>query len=239
MSSSNSYQLPPEFLLEPIRTIPYDLEKYLLLYVQTSNSAGITDTLNALSDYILSISGRNLSAIRSRITELTSVLSRVFIETGIPCEHIRYLLILTRELPSLTTAADLYNTVAQLQAYFEARLHTLPQLRCGNLATCRVQGYIARNYASRISLEEAAGYVHLNPSYFSSLFKQGSGISFKQFLNIYRIEMSKRLLHTTGDSILDIAIATGFEDQSYYTKTFRRLTGTSPAKFRYEKPLNL
>ena len=64
-------------------------------------------------------------------------------------------------------------------------------------------------------------HVHLNPAYFSSLFKQATGSSFKEYLNMVRNEESKRLLINTDYSIIDIALATGFEDQSYFSKVFK------------------
>lgn len=93
--------------------------------------------------------------------------------------------------------------------------------------------FITENYAYRITLSDVASEAHLNPAYFSSLFKQSTGISFKEYLNLVRIEESKRLLITTEFSIIDIAIGIGFEDQSYFSKVFKKYTGVTPKQFRY------
>ncbi len=93
--------------------------------------------------------------------------------------------------------------------------------------------FITENYAYRITLSDVASEAHLNPSYFSSLFKQSTGISFKEYLNLVRIEESKRLLAITEFSIIDIAIGIGFEDQSYFSKVFKKYTGLTPKQFRY------
>lgn len=81
--------------------------------------------------------------------------------------------------------------------------------------------YISRNFATNISLEDVAKYVHLNSAYFSTLFKQSTGSSFKEYLNMVRVEESKRLLSNTNYSLIDIAVSTGFEDQSYFAKVFK------------------
>ena len=47
-----------------------------------------------------------------------------------------------------------------------------------------------------------------------------------------RVEESKRLLSNTDYSLIDIAVATGFEDQSYFTKVFKKYTGLTPKQFR-------
>ena len=74
--------------------------------------------------------------------------------------------------------------------------------------------------------------MELNPSYFSTLFKQSCGSSFKEYLNSIRIEESKKLLAATDRSILDIALSIGFEDQSYFTKVFKKYTGLTPKQYR-------
>lgn len=92
--------------------------------------------------------------------------------------------------------------------------------------------YISEHYDQPLTLKETADHVKLNPSYFSALFKQCSGSTFKEFLNYIRIEESKKYLINTNYSIIDIAIATGFEDQSYFTKVFKKYTGMTPRQYR-------
>ena len=92
--------------------------------------------------------------------------------------------------------------------------------------------YISKNYSKNLTLEEVANDVHLNPAYFSTVFKQSCGSSFKEYLNMVRIEESKRLLANTDYSVIDIAIAVGFEDQSYFSKVFKKYTGLTPKQYR-------
>ena len=92
--------------------------------------------------------------------------------------------------------------------------------------------YISEHFSNPLTLEEVAAYVHLHPSYFSTLFKSSTGSSFKEYLNMVRIEESKRLLSNTDYSIIDIAVAVGFEDQSYFSKVFKKYTGLTPKQFR-------
>ena len=93
-------------------------------------------------------------------------------------------------------------------------------------------GYIYEHFNTPLTLEETAASVHLHPSYFSSLFKQSTGSSFKEYLNMVRIEESKRLLSNTDYSIIDVAVAVGFEDQSYFSKVFKKYTGLTPKQYR-------
>ena len=92
--------------------------------------------------------------------------------------------------------------------------------------------YIHQNYTSNISLALVAGQVHLNATYFSTLFKKETGVSFTHYINDMRINGAKHLLSSTNGSILEVAIATGFEDQSYFCKVFKRATGITPGQYR-------
>ena len=92
--------------------------------------------------------------------------------------------------------------------------------------------YISHNFSGELTLEEVADHVHLNPAYFSSLFKQSTGSSFKEYLNMVRIEESKRLLANTDYSVIDIAVASGFGDQSYFSRVFKKYTGLTPRQYR-------
>ena len=102
----------------------------------------------------------------------------------------------------------------------------------GNEIIKKAIRYISQNFSRNLTLDEVADHVHLNPAYFSTLFKQSIGSSFKEYLNMVRIEESKRLLSNTDYSIIDISLATGFEDQSYFSKVFKKYTGLTPKQYR-------
>lgn len=225
--------IPQVYLIAPIRTIAYDLEKYLLLHVESSNPQGITDTLHHLTEYVGQADRTNLPDIRSRLCEQCSVLIRICIENGISVSDMEALCRLSSSADQLFDAGSLHRLSRQLNSSFLQLCASLPQLRAGTVTVCKTKGYIARNYASRITLEEIAGYVHLNATYFSSVFKKHSGTSFLQYLNRYRIQRSRQLLKTTHFPIIDIAISSGFDDQSHFTKTFKKYAGVTPAYYRY------
>lgn len=92
--------------------------------------------------------------------------------------------------------------------------------------------YISQTFADNLTLEDVASHVHLNPAYFSTLFKQSTGSSFKEYLNMVRIEESKRLLINPEYSIIDVSMAVGFMDQSYFSKVFKKYTGLTPKQYR-------
>lgn len=101
-----------------------------------------------------------------------------------------------------------------------------------NKAVKQAMNYIDINYGLPITLEDVAAQIHLNASYFSKKFKAVSGVSFKEYLNIVRINNSEKLLLETSKSITDIALLCGYSSSNYFGDAFSHLNGISPSQFR-------
>ncbi|MDQ0877061.1 YesN/AraC family two-component response regulator [Paenibacillus sp. V4I3] len=96
----------------------------------------------------------------------------------------------------------------------------------------QVQQFIGLNLSRDISLTDAAALVHLNPSYLSQLFKQQTGGKFVDYVIEMRMEEAKKLLIKTSLRVSEIAERLGYGDISYFSSTFKKLTGCSPLEYR-------
>lgn len=103
---------------------------------------------------------------------------------------------------------------------------------CYSLNVKRAMNYIQAHYKEDITLDKVISHLNLNKSYFCTLFKRETGVTFTQYVNLIRIEKSKRQLLKDNKSVLDIALSVGFTNQNYYTITFKRLTNMTPMEFR-------
>lgn len=92
--------------------------------------------------------------------------------------------------------------------------------------------YINKNYQEPLSLTDMCDYLDLNMCYFCTLFKSETGTTFNQYVNKVRIEASMKLLVQTDDSIIDIAMSVGFNNQSYFTLTFKKFAAMAPSLYR-------
>ena len=212
---------------------PYELEKELLSKVKLGDSQGANAILNDLLGYVLFSKGTSLDSVKPRALELCSLLSRTAIEGGAPAESM--LALNGQFLKNLQQVSSLEGMCHILQEVVEAFSesmfsHNLPPKN--NDIVKKAMLYISEKFNTPLTLEDVSAYVHLHPSYFSTVFKNSTGLSFKEYLNKVRIEESKILLLNTDFSIIDIAIAVGFEDQSYFSKVFKKYTGTTPKQFR-------
>lgn len=92
--------------------------------------------------------------------------------------------------------------------------------------------HIEANYASRISLPEAAAITGLSKPQFHAVFKKATGTSLVAYLTQVRLAQAARRLKETDGSIAEIASQAGFADQSYFDRRFRQHFGRSPLQFR-------
>lgn len=214
------------------RSYPYEKEKALVTKLKTGDTATAKSLLNDLLGYVFFAEGSNLQIVKSRAMELSSLLSRAAIEGGATSDSVlRVNNQFLKDLQSIQSLDDLcYRLQENIDVFTECMFDYIPSR--GNEIIKRAIRYISGNYSQNLTLEDLAEHVNLNPSYFSSLFKQSTGSSFREYLNMVRIEESKRLLANTDYSIIDISLAVGFEDQSYFSKVFKKYTGLTPKQFR-------
>ena len=94
--------------------------------------------------------------------------------------------------------------------------------------------YINRNIKDSPTLREVAEVVHLNPSYFSVLFREQTNITFSEFIMRKKIQEAKKLLLKTSLSVDEVAESIGYQSSKYFIKMFKTYEGVTPGKYRKE-----
>lgn len=209
----------------------YEKENALLAKVRTGSVQDAKALLNDLLGYVFFTEGGKVEAVRMRAIELTTLLSRVAMDGGARVDSIyelngKFLSLLSRG-ESIDDLCYLLQDV--VESFMSAMFN---QLDKGNPYIRRALGYMSERYSEAMTLEDVAREVGLSTSYFSALFHQVVGVSFREHLCRIRVEESKQLLLSTDYSLTDIALAVGFADQSYFCKVFKRIVGLTPGKFR-------
>ena len=92
--------------------------------------------------------------------------------------------------------------------------------------------YIANNLNKNFSRKDVADSVYLNEEYFSRLFKQHTGLTFKEYIAVERMKEAKKLLRESKLSISIIASKIGYDNFSYFSKIFKKATGKTPQEYR-------
>lgn len=95
-----------------------------------------------------------------------------------------------------------------------------------------VLDYIDLNLSNAVTLDEMAEVLHLHPHYFSNLFKEIMLVPPMTYMRRRRIEKAQQLLLATKDSVKSIAWAVGYEDEFYFSRTFKNTVGVAPNDYR-------
>lgn len=103
----------------------------------------------------------------------------------------------------------------------------------GDLARLAPVFQLIQQYpAEPLTLHRMAATVHLQPTYFSLIFKRVTGMPPHRYLAAYRLQQVRNRLISTRDPIGKIALATGYNDAFYLARVFRRAEGMSPSAYR-------
>lgn len=94
-------------------------------------------------------------------------------------------------------------------------------------------GYIQDHYhQSGLSIVDISRFLEMSPSYLSKTFKHEIGETFTEFLTKLRMNKALQLLDDTNLKIYEIAQAVGYNDQTHFSKAFKKQFGVSPSDFR-------
>lgn len=94
----------------------------------------------------------------------------------------------------------------------------------------KVLDYMEANYSSPVTLEQLSASVNMSPKYFCRFFYQMTHKTPIDYLNYQRIEHASYQLATTDASVTEVAYNCGFNDLSYFIKTYKKYKGITPGK---------
>ena len=97
----------------------------------------------------------------------------------------------------------------------------------------RVREYIEAHLEQTISIEALAGIVGLSKYHFARAFKQSEGLTPHDYLLQCRVRRAQELLANTDLPLSEIALASGFSDQSHCARRFRERVGVTPSSYRW------
>ena len=214
---------------------PVKTEKQFIAAVAGADREEASRLLNELLGYVFFSTGGNFARIKTRAYEIIVLISRAAVDGGAEIAHVmemneRYFQEI-QQIDSIETLCFWLTNV--LEAYLE-NVFLFSEVRHYDVIHKAV-AYIRAHLTERITLEEVASRVFLTPSYLSRMFKREMGSNFSVYVNRLRVDKSIPLLMQENVRLVDVAQMVGFEDQSYFTKVFKRITGVTPSQFRASK----
>lgn len=213
---------------------PVEIETELCVAIEEGDTFRAREQLNLLLGHIFFGANGNLETIKARVSELLVVISRSAIKGGADASQIFLM------NKNYFEEIKRFDSIEKLSIWLSSVLSRLMRyvFELGSVkhsdVISKIITFIHRNYMRRITLDDIANHVYLSRSYVSKLFKEEMGCPLMSYINRVRVQKSKALL-ARDMSLTVVAYNVGFEDQSYYTKVFKRLTGYSPGQYKMKK----
>jgi two-component system response regulator YesN len=211
---------------------PYESERKLIGKVKIGDRTGAKEILNTLLGTIMFHNPGNLNVLKARLVELLSILSRAAVEAGLDInllleKNLNYI----NKVMSIDNQQDICLWISSaLDDFIDSVYHHQDLSKTGRIRPALE--YIEINYDRQLTLAEIAKSAHLSISRLSHLFKEQMGITIIDYVTSVRIDHAKRLLLTTDKNCTEICFQVGYNNQSYFTRTFKELVDMTPRQFR-------
>lgn len=216
----------------PGYSYPIETEKKLQAMIYRRDKKGSQELLNQLLGHIYFVAEYDLEIMKARALELAVVISRATIEAGADLNEIFVCNeSFIREIENLRSVEDIGAWLSALLHRFIDYSFDFSQIKHSDVVF-KAAEYIKSRFADKITLDEIAEHVSLSRSYLSRIFKEETGESLSAYVNKVRIDKAKLMLLDKDCALVDVASLCGFEDQSYFTKVFKKLVGVSPKRYR-------
>jgi YesN/AraC family two-component response regulator len=208
------------------------LEPDLVSAIRQEDRPAAIGIINRILAEVYHYGGGSLDLVKSFIMELVVTMCRTAVESGnAPGELLGTNYASLTELGAINGEEELAHWLVQMMNHI---LDSMQKSKTHPSAALLQYGidFMQRNYTKNISRDDAALAAKMSPSHFSRLLKERTGRGFTDLLNQIRVDRAAELLRDADLTLMEIALETGFTDQSYFTKVFRRHTSLTPREFR-------
>ena len=222
--------------VEPTSPIEDYVSEKQIRHIIRQVKVGTKETLeNEIHEFVekLKKSDINLSQLQVFYAEFVVELLRLSRGHGISTQETGFGNINTNEeLAGLASMDDFADRLVELSNALREKIGNFRLDTTKKLAADAKQ-YIADHYSeSKLSVDEICAHLGVGTSYFSSVFKKETGMSFVTYLTNVRMTEAQRLLDTTDEKSYIIAGMVGYEEPNYFSYVFKKHFGISPSKYR-------
>lgn len=216
------------------------------------NPSGKVLCKNTLDDLMREIERNNSNGIKENVNILYEEMDRIGMDSDTINLNTNYLLFqmihLAAELDSDINQEEIMQLISKkafdgrsvwsskehLKHFVDEYAKYLIQLRknASGGVLVDIEREIREHYSENITLKDLSKKYYVNSAYLGQIFRKKYEMSFKDYLNNYRIEQAERLLLRTDKRVYEIAEEVGYRDLDYFINRFIILKGCTPAKYR-------
>lgn len=209
-------------------------EKKLLYLIKEGRVEDLNELSNIKEEETASILSKSsyLRSNKNHIITLITLVSRAAIDGGLHEEvafslHDRFI----QQVEELNRLDEIRALAGDVLYTFAEKVKQVKAERYSKTITI-CKDYIYKHIYDEINHNEIANKVELSPKYLSFLFKKEVGITVSEYIQQTKIDEVKKLLAYSKTPISEICSLLNFNDQSYFTKVFKKVVGITPKQYR-------
>lgn len=213
-------------------SVIYENENQLMSYIKLGDKEGVQKTLKIIFQHLCANGKISVEYIQSICVEIVCIASRTAQGLGVSLNNIVYnQSAILDAIYKRENAEDLKSYITEiliiLTDYFSAKYSSK-----NSKVISAIKEIIEQRYHEDISVSKIAEEIYLTPNYISMIFKHEMNETITEYIIKVRMEQAKHLLKTTDLKILEVAREVGYEDPHYFSKAFKKYSGTHPQKYR-------
>ena len=211
----------PTSIDEDTNLLLHDIESS----IRMKQAAHLSEQVHTLLDKYTDVPKLSHIYIRHVCTTLLKMLI-----SALPVQTDEDLQNAVKEIYSFRRFSDI---IKMIEHYLDLVINIFEQEQnTSNYAIYQVEQYIRLHYHEDITLNSLADLVYLNPNYLSNVFAQVTGCTLNRYIKQIRMEKAQELLLNTNMKVSDISQAVGYPNTSYFCKSFQKMFGATPERFR-------
>lgn len=222
-------------LHDDIRSTYLHEEPALLAAIRRGERPEARRILNRVLTAIFAVGQSNTTLLKSLALELVVMMTRAAVQAGGNPEKI--LGLNYQSLTALARVEDLEPLSSWLCDMLEQLIDAIEvnTRHPNSVLLARALDYLESNLAKDVNRNAVARSVGLSASHFSRLMRAKTGWTFTELVTRLRVDRACHLLAHTDLGLAHIALESGFGDQSYFSRVFRRRLGATPGAYRRQR----
>lgn len=212
------------------------IKKYIYIQngdINTTKAKNFDEKNDLLYNEIRALSDNKIKDITYHFIITSMQIAKACIESGMGHEEAYTISeIYIRKADKCNDVDSIFKLYMEMELDFTKRMHEIKKQNIISIHIRKCIDYIYEHLNENLSVNHLAKTIGINSSYLSKLFLKETGINLKRFINNAKIDTAQNLLKYSDLSYLDISIALAFSSQSAFIDVFKKITGTTPKKYR-------
>ncbi|MET0958754.1 MAG: AraC family transcriptional regulator [Psychrobacillus psychrotolerans] len=211
-----------------------ELEEQLFQKMFSFEVTEAKEILRSMIDLIIAGTRKNMiQNVKYYYIQLAAIMGRKLNESQVPTDKVgAFNIACVETIETKMSDAQFLLCADELVEFFVMVITERKKPSFGHQTVNKVILYINDEIETNLTVEDIAKRFAISTSHLSRIFREHTGVTLVEYLNVRKVEECQYFLRTTNKAISDISSSFHFCNQSYFTRIFKKYTGITPKQFR-------